>query len=149
MGAGQIFFFAPALSGALSNTPVYVSIWRLAMRVPARPNLIRRMLDARLKRLKPRGPVLAASFVAFEHRCAAPQCACQHGGPLHSSQHVTFKERGQKTRSVYVPKDLVKDVRSWIDEHRRLKQLLHEIQQLTLALVRTHVTQRRRKKVRP
>jgi hypothetical protein len=107
------------------------------------------MLDTRLKRLVPRCPVLAASFVAFEHRCASPDCACRNGGPLHKSQHVTFKEPGQKSRSVYVPKDLVKDVRSWIDEHRRLKSLLGEIQQLTLALVRSHVTQRRRKKGRP
>jgi len=119
------------------------------MRVPDHPTSIRRMLDARLKRLVPRGPVLAASFVAFEHRCASTKCACHQGGPLHASQHVTFKEPGQKTRSVYVPKDLIKDVHSWIDEHRRLKHLLHEIQQLTLALVRTHVTQRRRKKGRP
>lgn len=119
------------------------------MHVPDHPTSIRRMLEARLKKLVPRGPVLAASFVAFEHRCASPTCACHQGGPLHSSQHVTFKERGQKTRSVYVPKDLVKDVRSWIDEHRRLKLLLHEIHQLTLALVRTHATQRRRKQGRP
>ena len=119
------------------------------MRIPDHPNSIRRMLDARLKRLTPRGPILAASFVAFQHRCASPTCTCRQGGPLHSSQHVTFKEPGQKTRSVYVPKDLVKDVRSWIDEHRRLKQLLNEIQQLTLALVRTHVTHKRRQKGRP
>jgi len=66
------------------------------MRVPDHPTSIRRMLDARLKRLVPRGPVLAASFVAFEHRCASTKCACHQGGPLHASQHVTFKEPGQR-----------------------------------------------------
>jgi hypothetical protein len=118
------------------------------MRTPNHPTLIRRMLDSRLKRLAPKQPVLAASFVEFRHRCSSPNCACQRGGPKHLSQHLTFKEPGGKTRSVYVPKDLVEDVRSWIEEHRRLKQRLHEIQQLTLALVRTHVQQRRRKKGR-
>lgn len=119
------------------------------MEIPSHPTLIRRMLECRLKKLAPKGPVLAASFVEFQHRCASAKCACHHGGPLHPSQHLTYKQPGQKTRSVYVPKDLVKDVRSWIDEHRRLKQLLHEIQQLTLALVRTHVRQRRQKRGRP
>ena len=118
------------------------------MRLPQHPTLIRRMLDSRLKKLAPTRPVLAASFVQYRHFCGQPSCHCRHGGPKHLSQHLTFKEPGQKTRSVYVPKDLVKDVRSWIEEHRRLKRLLQEIQQLTLALVRTHVQHRRRKKGR-
>lgn len=70
------------------------------------------------------------------------------GGPKHAAQHGTFKERG-RSRSVYVPLDLLPEVRTWIEAHRRLKQLLHEINQLTLALIRTHVRQRQRKKGRP
>lgn len=119
------------------------------MRIPEHPTLIRRMLACRLKKVAPKRPLLAASFVAFQSRCASATCPCHHGGPLHPSQHLTYKEPGQKTRSVYVPKDLVKDVQSWIEEHRRLKQLLQEIHHLTLALVRTHVRQRRRQKGRP
>jgi hypothetical protein len=119
------------------------------MHIPEHPTLIRRMLDSRLKKLAPKRPVLAASFVEFRHRCSSAKCPCHHGGPLHPSQHLTYKEPGQKTRSVYVPKDLIQEVRSWIDEHRRLKQLLQEIHHLTLALVRTHVRQRRQKQGRP
>jgi hypothetical protein len=118
------------------------------MRVPDHPTLIRRMLDSRLKKVAVTGPVLAASFVQFYNTCSNRACACHHGGPKHLSQHFTFKEPGQKTRSVYVPKDLVKDVQSWIKEHRRLKKLLQEIQQLTVALVRSHAQHRKRKKGR-
>ena len=91
---------------------------------------------------------MAASLCAYTHRCGRPACRCHHGGPLHTGQHLTFKERG-KTRSVYVPKDLLPDVRAWIAEHKRLKQLLHEIHQLSLALVRSHVRHRRRTAGRP
>ena len=119
------------------------------MRIPNHPTLVHRMLNSRLKKVAAAKPVLAASFVAFEHCCGQPSCACHHGGPKHRSQHVTCKERGQKTRSVFVPKDLIKDVRSWIEEHRRLKQLLREIHLLSLALIRTHAQHRRRKKGRP
>ena len=55
---------------------------------------------------------------------------------------------GGKTRTVYVPVDLTKEVRAWIDEYRRLKCLIQEISQLTLALVRSHVRERKRRQGR-
>jgi len=117
------------------------------MRVPDHPTLIRRMLNARLKRLACSSPMLAASLTFFEHRCGRPSCRCFHGGPLHPSQQLTFKVHN-KTRSVYVPKDLLPEVRLWLAEHQRIQQLLHEIHLLSLALVRTHVRHRRRQKGR-
>jgi hypothetical protein len=98
--------------------------------------------------LATRSPILAASLNAYTHRCGRPACRCHHGGPLHTGQHLTFHYQG-KTRSVYVPKDLLPEVRAWIAEHKRLKQLLHEIHLLSLALVRTHARHRRRKAGRP
>lgn len=115
------------------------------MRIPDHPTLIRRMLDARLKKLHASGPILAASLSCFTYRCARPRCRCRDGGPPHASQHLTFKDATNKTRSVYVPKDLLPQVRQWTDEHKRLKNLLREIHQLSLALVRTHARHRRRK----
>ena len=105
------------------------------MRVPDHPSFLLRMLQHRLKKLATSSPVLAASCGTYRHRCGRPSCRCHHGGPLHTGQHLTFKERGT-TRSVYVPKALLPEVRSWLAEHRRLKRLLHEIHQLTVALLR-------------
>ena len=107
------------------------------------------MLDGRLKKLASTSPVVAASLNAYTHRCGRASCRCHHGGPLHTGQHLTFKGPGNKTRYVYVPKDLLPEVRAWIAEHKRLKQLLQEIHQLSLALVRTHARHRRRKAGRP
>jgi hypothetical protein len=119
------------------------------MRVPDHPTQIRRMLDARLKKLTTRSPILAASLNAYTHRCGRPTCRCHHGGPLHAGQHLTCKGSGNRTRTVYVPKDLLPEVQAWIAEHKRLKMLLQEIHQLSLALVRTHAQHRRRKAGRP
>ena len=55
---------------------------------------------------------------------------------------LTFKESA-KTRSVYVPQDLVKEVQSWIRNHRRVKQLLSEISTLSIAIIRGHVPSKR------
>src|SRR3954462_2254519 len=107
------------------------------MHVPSHPTLIRPMLDSRLKQLAPAGPVLAASLSRVSKRCGQPSCACHHGGPLHHAHHLTLKEAG-KSRTVYVPQDLLEEVQRWVQEHRRLKALLHEVSQLTLALIRGH-----------
>lgn len=154
-GAGH-FFLRTSFSLPFSAKPLYVCSatrpghrpWTLAMRIPEHPTLIRRMLQARLKKLATTTPLLAASLSFYTHRCGRPACRCHHGGPLHTGQHLTFKDQG-KTRSVYVPKDLLPEVRSWIAQHQRLKLLLQEIHLLSLALVRTHSQHQRRKAGRP
>ena len=118
------------------------------MRVPDHPTQIRRMLDSRLKKLASPSPLLAASLNAYTHRCGRPGCRCHHGGPLHTGPHLTFKEAG-KTRSVYVPKELLPEVRSWLAEHKRLKALLQDIHQLSVALLRARARLLRLKAGRP
>ena len=106
------------------------------------------MLQSRLKQLAPTGPLLAASLARVNKRCGQPSCRCHHGGPLHTGQHLTFKEHG-KTRSVYIPKELLPEVRTWLAEHQRLKHLLHEIHQLSVALLRAKARLRKLKAGRP
>lgn len=98
------------------------------MKIPKHPTLLRRMRDARVKELTARCPPLAASL------------GRQAGGGC----HVTLKEDG-KTRTVYVPKDLTQEVEASIREHRRIKQVLQEITQLQLALIRVHKTEQVRR----
>lgn len=118
------------------------------MRVPEHPTQIRRMLDSRVEQLSGGKPVLAASLVKSSKHCGRDGCHCRQGGPLHSTWHLTFKVKG-KTRTVYVPLDLLEDVRSWVAEHKRIKALLAEIHDLSVALVRTHVGTRKHKAGRP
>jgi hypothetical protein len=118
------------------------------MRIPSHPTYLLRMLQSRLKKLATTSPVLAATFAQYTHRCGRPTCRCHQGGPLHCGQHLTFKENG-KTRSVYVPKDLLPEVRVWLAEHKRLKTLLHEIHQLSVALLRARARLLKLKAGRP
>jgi hypothetical protein len=106
------------------------------------------MLQARLKRLAGTSPLLAGSLGLVARPCGTPSCRCHHGGPKHAAYQLTFKDPGH-SRSVYVPKDLVEEVRQWLAARRRLDQLLQEIHQLSTALIRTHVRHRRRRKGRP
>ena len=116
---------------------------RPKFKIPKHPTLIRRHLLARLKELHPNSPILAATLVRVHRRCGRPGCHCQKG-PGHPTHYLTCKQQG-KTRTVYVPQDLLQEVQLWIREHQRLKQLTQHISQLALAQVQTHVTERRRK----
>lgn len=118
------------------------------MRTPDHPTLIRRMLTARLKRLATTSPLLAGSLGLVYRPCGTPSCRCHHGGPKHAAHQLTFKDQG-RSRSVYIPKGLLPEVRQWLAARHRLDQLLQEIHLLSTALIRTHVRHTRRRKERP
>jgi hypothetical protein len=101
------------------------------------------MSEARIRQLKATGPVLGASLVQIAKQCGRAGCHCQ-SGQKHVGSYLTFKEHG-KTRTVYVPMELRKEVGRWLAEHRRLKQLMKELSALTVARVRTHVAARQRR----
>jgi hypothetical protein len=105
------------------------------------------MRDSRLRQLSPAGPILAASLARVNKRCGQPSCSCHHGGSLHPAHHLTVTEGG-KTRTVYVPQDLLEEVRTGVQEYPRLKTLIREVSPLTLALVQGHVADRRRRRGR-
>jgi hypothetical protein len=113
------------------------------MRIPEHPTQIRAMLDARRARLAPDRPLLAGTLSQVRKRCGQPSCRCYHGEP-HLAWHLSYKVKG-KSRTVYIPLDLLDDVRTWIAEHKRIKTLQAEIHQLTVALIRTHTTHKRHK----
>lgn len=116
------------------------------MTIPKHPTLIRRALQARQKELQANCPVLAASLVTLHRACGNPHCRCARG-QKHPGHYLTWKVKA-KTHTAYVPVDLVPQVIQWTQEHRRLKQLVHHITQLSLALIRTHVTAQRRRRGR-
>lgn len=118
------------------------------MRVPEHPTQVRRMLEGRLKQMVPSGPLLTASLAQVSKRCGQPSCRCHHGGPLHQAHHLSLKVGG-RTRTVYVPQDLLGEVQAWVAEHQRLKALTAEVSQLALALVQGHARHQKRKKGRP
>ena len=113
------------------------------MKIPKHPTLIRRSLQARQKELQAQSPVLAASLVTIRRACGNPNCRCAQG-QKHLGHYLTWKVKA-KTHTAYVPVDLLPQVKQWTQEHRRLKQLVHQITQLALALIQTYVTAKRRR----
>lgn len=86
---------------------------------------------AALAKLAQVGPFLEGHLSAF------PRPGCAKPG-----WHLTFKQKG-KTRTVYVPLDLVDEVKSWTRTYRQLKKLIRTVTRHSLALIRGHVAARR------
>lgn len=69
-------------------------------------------------------------------------CKVQRPGRKPPAWQLTFKQAG-KTRTVYVPIELVPEVQSWAKEFKRLKDLVRKVTKQNLAIIRRHVAVRR------
>lgn len=118
------------------------------MRIPEHQTQIRSQLKARLKRLGGEEPMLAATLTEIHKKCGNKRCRCFTHAELHTAWHLTYSDKG-KTKTVYVPFDLLDDVRAWVANHKRHKALLNQIHLLSVALVQTHTKTKRRKAGRP
>ena len=99
---------------------------------------------AKLDELAGIGPLLQGSLAEIGVTCGNPNCRCARG-EKHASHIVTWKIRG-KSKSLYVPVDMVEEVREWVDQHRQAKRLLKEISELSQKIIRSHVKERRSKR---
>ena len=72
-------------------------------------------------------------------------CAVRRPGRKPPAWQLTFKQAG-KTRTVYVPGELVPEVQQWAKEYKRLKQLIRKITGQSLAIIRRHVAVREAEK---
>lgn len=86
--------------------------------------------DAALRKIAQVGPFLEGALCQFKRPgCAKP------------GWHLTFKQQG-RTRTVYVPMDLVSDVKSWTRTYQHLKKLIRQVTRHSLGLIRGHVANR-------
>jgi len=46
---------------------------------------------------------------------------------------------------MYVPKAKLEEVKSWVENHKKVKELIQEISELSRKIVKLHVTVRRAK----
>lgn len=68
-------------------------------------------------------------------------CEFKRAARKSSSWHLTFKVK-KKTRTVYVPVEMVKEVREWTKAYRRLKQLIRKETKQSLAVIHRHAAGR-------
>ena len=103
-------------------------------------NVLNTRRNAAIKRLTDSRPFIEGSLTKIRVTCGNPNCRCAQG-EKHISHVLTKKVRG-KTKSLYVPVELVEEVAKWVAEHRRIKRELKEISALSEQIIRQHVSSR-------
>jgi hypothetical protein len=87
--------------------------------------------QAALRHLGQIGPFLEGSLCSFQR----PGCSTP-------GWHLTFKQKA-KTRTVYVPMDLVPEVKKWNRTYQQLKKLIRQVSRHSLAMIHGHVANQR------
>lgn len=90
-----------------------------------------RARQATLRQIAQLGPFIEGSLSPFKR----PGCSTP-------GWHLTFKQRG-RTRTLYVPRELVAIVKQWTRNYRHLKALIRQATRHSRALIHSHVANRR------
>jgi len=88
-----------------------------------------RKREAWLKKLADVGPIVRGSLVT-----------AQRGDHLAHQLTVSVKS---KTHTVYVPIDMVEEVKEWIRNYRRMQRIIKEVSKLSMAIIHRHVPESR------
>ncbi len=97
-------------------------------------NTIKKRRQAKLDKLGLCGPFVTGSLNRVEKK--------DKRGTLTVYYLLTFKEQG-KTRSIYVPKDMVKEVRGWVRNFQKLKKTMALISTDSIAVIRNFIPEKR------
>jgi hypothetical protein len=91
------------------------------------------------------GLALPGTLIERRVRCGKPGCRCHADPPvLHGPYWQWTRKTGGKTVTRLVADDQLDDYRQWLDNHRRLRALVAELEDLTLAIADADPRARRR-----
>jgi hypothetical protein len=96
-------------------------------------------IQARIRRLGECSVSIGGSLATISRRCGRPNCRCATDKAARHPAHLLNSKVKGRTRSVYIPVDMVEEVSSWVRERRNIQRLLKEIDQLAEQLIRLHV----------
>jgi hypothetical protein len=84
------------------------------------------------------GLALPGTLIQRHVRCGKPACRCHADPPaLHGPYWQWTRKTNGKTITRLVPDGQLDDYRQWLDNHRRLRALITELEELTLAIADT------------
>lgn len=81
------------------------------------------------------GDFVRGSVVVLRRPCTRAGCRLCREGPRHPATYLSLKEKG-RTRLIYLPKGLVAQARQWVQEWRRLEDLLRQMSRTNADMLR-------------
>ena len=103
---------------------------------------LKKRLRRKLAVLGEKQPFIIGSLVKIQRRCGNPNCRCAREGPKHPAHLLTTKVNG-KTKAIYVPVDMVQEVRQWCRQYRDIKANIKEVSECCEQIIRLHTKEKR------
>ena len=108
---------------------------------------LKRKRGSLIKRLGNAKPFVAGSVVTVNKKCGNKNCKCATSDYRHETFYLMDKVKGV-TKGVYIPVDMVEEVRAWSVEWKAVKELVKEITKIQKSIIKRHVTERRQRRGR-
>lgn len=101
------------------------------------------LLNKRQKLLEQLGrfpPTLRGSLRLHENVCGNPKCRCKdRDKPVkHGPYHYLSHRYDNKTQTIFLTKKKLEHAREWIENHKRLINIVYELSQINFKLLRYH-----------
>lgn len=106
---------------------------------------LKKMREARLSKIATIGNFVAGSYVVGRHKCVNPHCLKCHSGEQHATHRLSLYKSPGKTKTVYIPVKMAKEVRQWAKQHKKLKKLIQEVSELNIRIIRASVSAQQKK----
>jgi hypothetical protein len=92
-------------------------------------------IAAEIAALASAGFALPGTLADRMTRCGRPNCRCHADPPrLHGPYHQWTRKKDGKTATRILTDDQLADYQPWFDNHRRLRELVAELEELSLAI---------------
>jgi hypothetical protein len=92
-------------------------------------------LAAQIAETAQAGFILPGTLTERMTRCGYPRCRCHADPPrLHGPYHQWTRKKNGKTATRILSDDQLADYQPWFDSHRRLRELIAELEELSLAI---------------
>lgn len=97
---------------------------------------LRRRRKSLLRQLPPLEAVLQGSLIERYKRCGKPGCKCARGRGHGPKYYLSVSRSGARPEMDYVPKGYFEQVRRYVANHRRAREIFAEICAINRELLR-------------
>jgi hypothetical protein len=92
-------------------------------------------IAAEIAALAGAGLALPGTLADRMTRCGRPNCRCHDDPPrLHGPYHQWTRKKNGKTATRILTDDQLTDYQPWFDNHKRLRELITELEELSLEI---------------
>jgi hypothetical protein len=104
---------------------------------------VKRRLRRKLAAMGKQRPFVVGSLTKIHRRCGNPNCRCaEEEACKHPAHLLTTKIKG-KTHAIYVPMDMVEEVREWCRHYRTVKGEIKAVSECCEQIIRLHTRDKR------